>query len=243
MRRNMAQSLFQYGQIETTLTKAKDIRPFVERLITLARKDTLPSRQRILAMLGDRAMLDKEEQAQYEAMSDTRRHKVLRARSGRFHRDGRVPASYNKKKIPFVARSVVRNLIKEVAPRYRDRAGGYTRIIRLAKRRIGDNSDLVLLQLLGEEEKPAEHGKKTVGRRRQKTLDRIRYLEGKGSRRKGRGRGDKSARQGAKATSSSEAEEAKATPVAEDEPVNGKAQAEGATETARDAESPAEKDG
>ncbi len=38
LRRNMAQSLFEHGQITTTLAKAKDLRPFVEQLITLARK-------------------------------------------------------------------------------------------------------------------------------------------------------------------------------------------------------------
>jgi len=189
----MAQSLFQYGQIETTLTKAKEVRPFVERLITLARKGTLQSRQRVVAILNDRAVLSKEQQEEYDAMSDARRHKVLRARSGRRHRAGQVPASYNKKKIPFVAHSVVHRLINEIAPRYEDRPGGYTRIIRLAKRRIGDNSDLALLQLVGEEEPAKEQGKKTVGKRRQKALDRIRHLEGKGDRRKGRGRQKKAA--------------------------------------------------
>ncbi len=192
-RRNMAQSLFQYGQIETTLTKAKEVRPFVERLITLARRGTLQSRQRVEALLNDRAVLSKEQQEEYDAMPDARRHKVLRARSGRRHRAGKVPASYNKKKIPFVATSIVHRLINEIAPRYEDRPGGYTRIIRLAKRRIGDNSDLALLQLVGEEEPAKEQGKKTIGQRRQKTLDRIRHLEGKGDRRKSRVRRKKAA--------------------------------------------------
>ncbi len=191
MRRNLAQSLFQYGQIETTLIKAKEVRPFVERLITLARKGTLQSRQRVIAMLNDRAIIDREEQEQYEGMSRAQRHRVLMGRSGRRHRTGAVPASYDKKKYPFVAESVVHKLISEVAPMYRDRPGGYTRIIRLAKRRIGDNADLALLQLVGVEEKPAETGRKNTISRRRKSADRIRYLEGKGPKKKARHSGRK----------------------------------------------------
>jgi len=181
MRRNMAQSLFQYGQIETTLSKAKVIRPFVERLITIARKGTLQSRQQVTALLNDRAILNREEEEKYEQMSDSQRRKVMITRSGRRNRTGRVPAGYNKKKISFVAQSVIHKLMTEIAPTYQDRPGGYTRIIRLAKRRIGDNSDLAILQLVGDEaEAPAARGtKKTTGVRRQKALSRIRFAEGK----------------------------------------------------------------
>jgi large subunit ribosomal protein L17 len=222
LRRNLAQSLFQYGQIETTLTKAKEVRPFVERLITIARKGTLQSRQRIISMLGDRALITKDQQEQYDAMSEARRLKVRRARSGRRHRAGKVPASYNKKKIPFVAHSVVHKLIDQIAPKYRDRPGGYTRIISLSKRRVGDNSYLALLQLVGEEVKSPEQGKKTVGLRRQKTLGRIRFLEGKSDKPQGRRRGGKAPQSSAKAASSAEkaapGPEARQAPVAADHP-------------------------
>lgn len=222
MRRNLAQSLFQFGQIETTLTKAKDVRPFVERLITMARKNTLQSRQRVISMLGDRAVISKDQQEQYDAMNEAQRLKVRRARSGRRHRAGKVPASYNKKKIPFVAQAVVHKLIAEIAPRYRDRPGGYTRIIALSKRRIGDNSDLALLQLVGEEEAKPEQGKKTVGLRRQKTLGRIRFLEGKGDQRKGRRRAGKAPAVSAKTASSAKkpepGPEAEKPPTVSDSP-------------------------
>lgn len=186
MRRNMAQSLFQHGQIETTLTKAKEIRPFVERLITLARRGDLQSRRRLEAELGDRGMIDKDQLEAYEAMSDAQRRKVRVAPTGRRHRTGAVPAAYNKKKIPFVARSVIHKLMTEIAPRYQDRPGGYTRIIRLAKRRIGDNSDLAILQLVGEEKESAGTGKRksSPSRRRVMALNRIRQLEIKDPRRK-----------------------------------------------------------
>jgi len=188
MRRNMAQSLFQHGELRTTVQKAKALRPFVERLVTLARQGTLHSRQRVTALMGDRSILTQEEEEKYADMSDAQRHKVMTARSGRRHRAGRVPAAYNKKKIPFVAQSIVHKLMTEIAPIYKDRPGGYTRIIHLADRRIGDNSDLAILQLVGfgedKEAKPSEKpGKKTIGLRRRRTLDRVRFLEGKEPRR------------------------------------------------------------
>lgn len=179
MRRNMAQSLFQYGQIETTLIKAKEVRPFVERLITLARRNTLASRQRILSMLNDRACILPEQQEAYEAMSYADRERVLRARTGRRHRTGAVPASYNKNKFTFVATSVVHRLVTDIAPKFADRPGGYTRIVRLAKRRVGDGTDLALLQLVGFDDQKPSDLKKVVGSRRRKTAERKRALEGK----------------------------------------------------------------
>lgn len=181
MRRNMAQSLFQHGEIETTLTKAKEIRPFVEKLITLARKNTLHSRQRLIALLNDRAALSQDEQERYDSMSSAQRERVLTSRSGRRHRTGQVPASYNKKTYTFVAKSVIHRLITDVAPMFKDRPGGYTRIIRLAKRRIGDNSDLAILQLVGTETATAGSPRKPAMPRRQTAAGRIRALEGKTS--------------------------------------------------------------
>jgi large subunit ribosomal protein L17 len=185
MRRNMAQSLFQYGQIETTVAKAKAVRPFVERLITLARRNTLHSRQRLIALLGDRSVISKDQQEKYDEMSRAAQRRVLKSRSGRRHRTGQVPAAYNKKKFTFVAESVVHRLISEVAPRYKDRPGGYTRIIRLAKRRIGDNSDLAILQLVGDEEPTGQQKRKTTIGRRRRAANRIRFAES-GAKKKGR---------------------------------------------------------
>lgn len=184
MRRNMAQSLIQYGQIETTLVKAKAIKSFVEKLITIARKGDLQARQRVLALLTDRAVLDREQEEQYAGMSSADRQRVMTSRAGRRHRAGKVPASYDKNKIPFVANTIVNKLMTEVAPLYKDRPGGYTRIIKLAKRRIGDAGDLAILQLIdADKEGPVEAtsgvSKKSVGLRRQRVQDRIRVLEGK----------------------------------------------------------------
>jgi large subunit ribosomal protein L17 len=108
----MAASLIQHGAIRTTTVKAKELRRFVERIITVAKKGTLHARRRVIAELGDRAITDE----QGDPMD----------------------------------RTVVQKLFDEVAPRYADRPGGYTRIIRLDERRIGDSGSQVILQLVEE---------------------------------------------------------------------------------------------
>ena len=152
LRRNMAQSLFEHGQIRTTLPKAKDLRPFVERLITLARTargGSLAARQRLTALMGDRAIIPAEHQEAYEDMSDAARAKVLRSRSGRRYRLGEAKAGQK-----FTAVSVVHQLINDIAPRFEDRPGGYTRVIRLGTCSKGSSSPMAVLQLVGEEESP-----------------------------------------------------------------------------------------
>ena len=114
LRRNMAASLIEHGAIRTTPAKAKEVRPFVEKLITLAKKGTLHARRQVIALLGDRAMVDKDNPDELSDMT------------------------------------VVQKLFNEVAPRYADREGGYTRIIHLPERRIGDSGQQVLLQLIEE---------------------------------------------------------------------------------------------
>ena len=67
--------------------------------------------------------------------------------------------------------TVIGKLFSEIGPRYLDRPGGYTRIIRLAKRRLGDNGQLVLLQLVGKEENVGQKQsskKKSSGKKRSK---------------------------------------------------------------------------
>jgi large subunit ribosomal protein L17 len=129
MRRNMAQSLVEHETISTTIEKAKEIKPFVEKLITLAKKGQLQHRRRAISLLGDRDILDYED--------------------GRAVKKG----------------TVVGKLFSELGPRYLDRPGGYTRIIRLSLRRLGDNGELVLLQLLGADE-PVKKERKASARRR-----------------------------------------------------------------------------
>ena len=116
MRRNLVASLIQHETISTTIEKAKEVKPFAEKLITLAKKGTLAARRRAIALLGNRNIIDYE--------------------------DGRAVKTG----------TIIGKLFSELGPRYLDRPGGYTRIIRLSLRRLGDNGQLVLLQLIGADE-------------------------------------------------------------------------------------------
>ncbi len=160
MQRNMAQSLVQHGQITTTIAKAKAIRPFFERLVTLAVKvrqrhaagddvGSLRARRGIHKLLTDRSFVPAEHQAEYDAMSDATRAKTMRRVSGQRYRTGEP-----KGRLAFTGASIVHRLIEGVAPEYMDRPGGYTRLIHLPTRRVGDHTQLAIVQLVGEEEQP-----------------------------------------------------------------------------------------
>ena len=68
----------------------------------------------------------------------------------------------------FTGQSVVQRLFTDVAPRFADRPGGYSRIIKLAEHRIGDAGDIVLLQLLTEEAAPRGVARRSAGLRRKR---------------------------------------------------------------------------
>lgn len=126
MRRNLVAQLFQHETISTTPEKAKEVKPFAEKLITLAKKGTLSARRQVIALLGNRDIISSED--------------------GKAVRKG----------------TIIGKLFSELGPRYLDRPGGYTRIIRLALRRLGDNSQLVLLQLIGADEGVKKEPKTTT---------------------------------------------------------------------------------
>lgn len=116
MRRNLVASLIQHETVSTTPEKAKEVKSFAEKLITLAKKGTLAARRRAIMLLGNRDIVAEED--------------------GEAVKKG----------------TVIGKLFSELGPRYLDRQGGYTRIIRLSQRRVGDNGRLVLLQLVGADE-------------------------------------------------------------------------------------------
>ena len=176
LRRNLAQSLFEHGEVRTTLVKAKETRPFVERMITLARKahaGSLAARQRLISELNDRAVIPADHQDDYRQRSDAERRKVLRARSGRRHRTGQPRPGQE-----YTAQSVVHRLINDVVPTFADRPGGYTRIIKLSNRRLGDSGQLAILQLVGTETAATGVPKsKTTSARRRRAGNRHKYME------------------------------------------------------------------
>ena len=63
------------------------------------------------------------------------------------------------------APKVVKHLFTNIAPRFKDRAGGYTRIVKLGKNRLGDGAELALLQFVGAEEGPEVGGRVSTRRR------------------------------------------------------------------------------
>jgi large subunit ribosomal protein L17 len=108
--RNLTRALFEHGRITTTLAKAKEVRPFVEKLITLAKRG-IKSGDNFKSLHARRLALQ------------------------RLH-----------------DRETIAVLFRDIAPRYLDREGGYTRIIKLHKRRLGDAGFTALLELLKEGE-------------------------------------------------------------------------------------------
>lgn len=126
------------GRIITTVPKAKEVRPVVERCITIAKR-VLPS---------------VEEAAKFGTTAD---------RNTQAWKDWRKSANYqkwNQAMAPVVNarrrairllgdKQAVRILFADVAPRFADRAGGYTRILKLAKPRLGDAGDRAILEFVG----------------------------------------------------------------------------------------------
>ncbi|MFT5285989.1 MAG: large subunit ribosomal protein L17 [Planctomycetota bacterium] len=98
MTRNMASSLIEHERIVTTLPKAKALRPFIEKLITLAKDPSLHHRRLAFARLRNPEALQK--------------------------------------------------LFSDVAPRFSERPGGYTRILKLAKPRLGDNAPRAIIEFV-----------------------------------------------------------------------------------------------
>lgn len=98
--KNLASSLILHGKIETSVTKAKFLRPFVEKLITKAKDSSFTSLRVLRTKLNDE--------------------------------------------------NTIRKLITEVAPKMKDRNGGYTRISKLGVIRKGDNSEMAKIELVQE---------------------------------------------------------------------------------------------
>jgi len=97
--RNLARALIHHGRITTTVEKAKALRPFVEKLVTLTKKkNALHARRLALARLPDK--------------------------------------------------ETISTLFSDLGPRFADRPGGYTRIIKLHHRRLGDGGKTAIIEFL-----------------------------------------------------------------------------------------------
>lgn len=121
--RNLACALIAHERIITTVPKAKELRPFVERLITIAKRNSLHSRRLIIARLGGKKEVPLPEDDKGNEPDPVR---------------------------------IVTKLFDDLAPRYKDRPGGYTRIIKRHERRLGDAGETAYIELLKEGETKAE---------------------------------------------------------------------------------------
>ena len=121
---NMLKSLIEHGRLETTVTKAKELRRHADRMITLAKKNTLTSRRRAVAEL----MVS---------------FNTLTPKQARVSKAGKSKDMLNND------RQVIGKLFGELSQRFTARQGGYTRIVRLGMR-SGDNAPTCLLEFLAE---------------------------------------------------------------------------------------------
>ena len=164
--RNLAASLFEHGQIVTTLPRAKAVQPFVEKVVTKAKVGTLHARRQVISTMGwDRTAFE----WMYLAKNATEDEKTaVDERRSRVARYFDVPESAEVERNRYgelrKAPKLVKHIFDHVAPRFKDRAGGYTRVVKLGKHRVGDGGELVVLQFVGAEEGP-EIGGRRSGRR------------------------------------------------------------------------------
>ncbi len=168
MLRNLAASLFEHGQVVTTLPKAKAVQPFVEKVVTKAKRGDLHARRRVIAMLGrDRLAFDwrylpkdasERERESFETQTEIAEQyfELPPAEQTERNRYGEL------RKAP----RLVRHIFENVAPRFADRTGGYTRIVKLGKHRLGDAAELVLIQFVGAEDGPEISGRPSTRRRK-----------------------------------------------------------------------------
>ncbi|MBX3375470.1 MAG: hypothetical protein KF678_00530 [Phycisphaeraceae bacterium] len=165
--RHIAYGLFEHGQVVTTIPKAKAVQPMVEKIITMAKEGTLAARRRVIAKLGgDRQgfewlYLPKD-------ASDAEKDKVNKQRdhAAQFF-DVPESSAVERNRYGEIRKSpkLVKHIFENVAPRFRDRPGGYTRIVKLGKNRLGDGTELCVIQFVGAEEGPEIGGKPSTRRR------------------------------------------------------------------------------
>jgi large subunit ribosomal protein L17 len=165
--RNLAAGLFEHGQIVTTIPKAKAVQPFVEKIITSAKSGTLSDRRNVIAKLGGDRMGFEWLYLPKKATDAEKEHvQKMRDIAGQFF-DLPENSEVERNRYGELRKSprLVKHIFDHIAPRFADRSGGYTRIVKLGRHRIGDGTELCLLQFCGAED-GAEIGGRPSTRRR-----------------------------------------------------------------------------
>ena len=154
---NMAKSLIVNDRIETTVTKAKELRRFAERMITLSKRHTIAAERQAIAKMQVRFnnmgtssnnkekinntldLLNKIRELSSKSKRSQEDEEKLRALKERFNAI-RLNGSVNNDRL-------VIPTLKILGERFKNRAGGYTRITRTRNRR-GDAADMCILEFL-----------------------------------------------------------------------------------------------
>ena len=137
------------GRIVTTLHKAKEVRPLVEKCVTIARDS-----------LSD---IDQASEHGTQAERNSEQWKEWR-KSERWSKwaEAMAPAVNARRRLIRLLgdKKAVKILVDDIAPRFRDRPGGYTRIVKLAKPRLGDAGARALLEFVGVRDRVVEKSQK-----------------------------------------------------------------------------------
>lgn len=167
--RNLAVAMFEHGQIVTTLPKAKAVQPYVEKIVTLAKRGDLHSRRLVASKLGhDRRAFAWLYLPADATDAERESQQAMVSRAEEFF--GSIPSEDSVERNRYgelrKCPRIVKHIFENVAPQFEDRSGGYTRIVRIGKRRIGDAAELCVLQFVGAEDGPEIGGNPSRRRRK-----------------------------------------------------------------------------
>ncbi|HEX4130351.1 MAG TPA: L17 family ribosomal protein [Pirellulales bacterium] len=132
------------GRIITTLQKAKEVRPLVEKCVTIARRS--------LAAQDAARPLATDAQRHSEAWKTWRKSEQYKKWNAAI---APVVAARRRALVLLGNKRAVKILFDEIGPRFADRDGGYTRILRLAKPRLGDNGTRAIIEFVGVRDRTA----------------------------------------------------------------------------------------